>query len=116
MNLEVLEHILRHETSLIENQIRGTGHDPSAALGVAEILVHNGGNVNALSAKQLFYWCTYLEPLIEKVPCEGVLGDPDIDSCNGDGFVDDESLLLSYHEDVFLCQTCRHDREAMEDL
>ena len=44
----------------------------------------------------------------EDVQCEGVFGK---DTCKGNGFIDDESLLIPYMDDEFLCQLCRHDRD-----
>lgn len=111
MNLEVLNHILDNAPETIAERVQGTGHDPDAAVGVGKLLLGNGGNIDALSKNQRFYYDNYIKSLLEDVPCDGILGDPEFDSCTGTGDVDDESLLLSYQEDRFLCQHCRFDLE-----
>jgi hypothetical protein len=35
------------------------------------------------------------------------------DTCVHGGIIDDESLLLCYQEDEFMCQNCRFDSERM---
>lgn len=113
MRVDVLDYIVKNEPNHIEDLAAGSGHDPSAAVGVAKLLIGNGGNETALSGRQRFYWEKHLKPLLYEVPCEGGMNDPDSDTCSGNGYVDDESLLLSYQEGEFVCQLCRFDREKM---
>ncbi len=113
MKIDVLEYLVRNEPNRIEDQLQGSKHDPAAALGVAEFLIGHQGNISLLSEKQRFYWDAYLKPLLHEVPCEGVMNDTEHDTCTGNGFVDEESLLLSYQEGEFVCQLCRYDREKI---
>lgn len=110
MNLDVLKHLVKNDPETITRGVQKK-HDPKAALGVANFLIGNNGDVEKLSPKQRYYWTRYIRPLIEDVPCEGVFGDGEV--CTGNGFVDDESLLLGYQDDSLLCQVCRYDRDKM---
>lgn len=109
MRLDVLKHIVENDSDLIEAAVRR--HDPAAALGVAKLLLGNGGDLNKLSAKQKFYWTSYIRPLLEDVPCEGVFGDAG--TCTGNGIIDEDSLLMAYQEQSFLCQHCSYDKDRM---
>lgn len=113
MRRDVLEYLVHEEPERIEEQLQDTKHEPAAALGVAKVLLANESNVELLSVKQRFYWDEYLRPLLEEVPCEGVMNDPEQVTCSGNGLVDQDSLLMSYQEAEFLCQHCRYDRGKM---
>lgn len=106
MNISVLEYIVNNKVELIEENAVESKNDPRAAVGVAKHILGNNGDLSTLSSAQSYYYQKFILPLIEKVPCEGVLGDG---TCTSDGFVDDESLVGCYIEDEFLCQHCRFD-------
>ena len=110
MNLELLLYIVNSVPEKIESLAKAVNLEPSVSIGVAKFLHVNNGDVSRLSEKQLHHYENCIKPLIENVPCQGVIGIvEDGDTCYGDSFVDDESLLISYIEDDFKCQLCRHD-------
>jgi hypothetical protein len=111
MNTDVLKYIVENLPDLIEIKLRDTSFDHAATIGVARVIIHNDGDISLLSDKQKFHYESFIKPLLEEVQCEGVFGK---NTCTGNGFVDDESLLISYQEDEFLCQHCRYDREKIE--
>ncbi len=96
INLEVLQY-------LIENEYL----DHPTAIGIAKKIVSDK-TIAKLSKKQKTVFehhiLHHLKPL-----CNGIFGDG-IDSCRGDGIIDDESLLSSYDEHNMLCQLCRDDK------
>ncbi|HAS1749970.1 hypothetical protein [Enterobacter hormaechei] len=108
MNIEVLRYLESDGREHVEEKVQPTKYDSEATFAVIKILIANDGNADALSDKQKFHLKTFVEPLINRVPCSGIYGE---DTCTGDGFVDDESLLMSYQEDDFMCQHCRYDAE-----
>ncbi|WP_155960939.1 hypothetical protein [Klebsiella aerogenes] len=108
MNIEVLQYLERDGREHVEELVSKTKYDSNATFAVMKILIAEGGNVESLTDKQKFHLKTFIEPLIYGVPCSGIYGE---DTCTGDGFVDDESLLISYQEDDFKCQHCRYDSE-----
>ncbi|MCG9640815.1 hypothetical protein L1D22_13050 [Vibrio sp. Isolate34] len=118
MDLEVLGFLLDNG-SIIEESAENVSLDESTSIGIGHKLIANGGDLNELSSKQMYHYEQVLQPLLENVSCDGVMGmmetdDGDwVDTCNGDGVVDDESLLISYQEDDFKCQICRYDAENM---
>ncbi|TOF61768.1 hypothetical protein [Vibrio parahaemolyticus] len=118
MDLEVLGFLLDNE-QIIEESADDAGLDASASIGIARKLLASDGDLDELSKNQMYHYQQVLQPLLENVSCDGVLGmietdDGDwVDTCNGDGVVDDESLLISYQEDDFKCQICRYDAENM---
>lgn len=108
MNIEVLRYLESDGREHVEDLVAPTKYDSDATFAVIKILIANDGNEDALSDKQKFHLKTFVEPLIYGVRCSGIYGG---DTCTGDGFVDDESLLMSYQEDDFKCQLCRYDAE-----
>ncbi|HHO3538561.1 TPA: hypothetical protein ACRRGA_000214 [Klebsiella pneumoniae] len=108
MNIEVLQYLERDGREHVEDLVSRTKYDSEATFAVMRILIAEDGNEEVLSDKQKYHLQTFIEPLIYRVPCSGIYGE---DSCTGDGFVDDESLLISYQEDDFKCQHCRYDSE-----
>ncbi|MBG0581740.1 hypothetical protein I4O65_18705 [Enterobacter kobei] len=108
MNIEVLRFLEHDGRQHVEELVAPTKYDSDATFAVIKILIANDGNEAALSDKQKFHLKTFIEPLIYGVRCSGIYGE---DTCTGDGFVDDESLLMSYQEDDFMCQHCRYDAE-----
>ncbi len=115
MNLEVLAFIVDSAPEKIEELAGSEKVDSAASIGVAKALIGNGGNVEALSAKQKFHYENCIAPLIENVACDGVIGyhEDGSDTCSGNGYIDEESLLASYMEDDFKCQLCRYDSEKI---
>jgi hypothetical protein len=111
MNFEVLQHIVQNEPERIEALANENGLDPSASVGVAKFLVGNDENVLLLSPNQQYHYDNAIEPLLENVPCNGVFGD---DTCTGNRFIDDESLLGCYLEVNFLCQLCRFESDRIK--
>lgn len=116
MNLEVLNYVVENAVERIEDLAEENGLDPSASVGVAKFLIGHNGDLSSLSSKQMFHYEHAIEPLIERVPCEGVIGYVEEgDTCNGDGYIDDETLIFCYIDDDFKCQICRHDAEKMQE-
>ena len=116
MNLEVLEFLLDNE-SYIEEMAKSANVDSSASVGIAKLLQGNDGDLSSLKGKQTYHYENVIKPLLEGVQCEGPIGmiedeDGNWDtSCVNGGIVDDESIYLSYLEENFKCQICRHDSE-----
>lgn len=114
MNLNVLSYILDNAQGKIEELAIENKLEPSVSIGIAKRLFGNYGDVSQLTDKQLHHYESCIKPLIENVPCQGVIGIvEDGNTCYGDSFIDDESLLISYIEDDFKCQLCRHDAEKI---
>jgi hypothetical protein len=99
LNFEVLQYLIDSD-HLAEN---------SPARGIAKKIIADK-KLDGLSEKQRNVFDKIIIPLL-KPDCEGVFGDGP-DNCNGNGLVDDASLMLSYREDNMLCQTCRHDKQS----
>lgn len=118
MNLEVLDFLLDNE-HLIEDKATDSGLESQASIGIAKLLSANKGDLTRLKAKQTYHYEKVLQPLLENVSCEGTIGiieDEDgnwVDTCNGNGVVDDESLYQSYLDEDFKCQICRYDAGNM---
>jgi len=111
MHLQALKWIVDNKVELIEENVAGTKYDPLITVGIAKRLVANSGDLSSLSPSQKYHYEEFIKPLIELVPCEGVLGE---DTCSGNGYIDDESLIGCYEDDEFLCQLCRYDSETIE--
>lgn len=111
MNLGVLEFAVGQEHQLLLDAVDESNTSLDAAIGVARKLIAEDGDLSVLSEKQLYVYRSCLEPLFS-VPCDGLYGD---DTCIGNGWIDDESLLMSYEDDEFLCQHCRYDSEKHAD-
>ena len=118
MSLEVLGFIFDNcpekiEELAEENKVRNV----DVSLRLADLLGHGKKTLEELTEAQMYHYEKAMRPLIENVPCEGVLGIIEnddgeyVDTCNGNGYVDEESLLISYQEGDFKCQTCRLDAE-----
>ena len=92
------------------------GQGQQASFGIAKKVLSEKGDIKNLSPKQKFIFDKCVRPLIEAVPCDGVMGmnDDGLDTCTHGGVIDDESLLLCYQEDEFMCQNCRYDFEKMQ--
>jgi hypothetical protein len=113
MNLEVLEHIVTNDPGYIETLAEENGLDETASLGIARFLIGNNGDLSKLTQRQIHHYKKCIKPLIEDVPCEGVFGPEEPDSCSSGGIIDDDSLLTCYMLDDFKCQHCRYDAEKM---
>lgn len=112
--MEVLNYIVENAVEKIENLAEANNIDSHASVGVANFLLGNEGDLGKLSEKQRFHYENCIKPLIENVRCEGVIGPVENgDTCNGNGYIDDESLMACYIEDDFKCQICRFDAEKM---
>jgi hypothetical protein len=116
VNIPVLKYLVEVREDLIDERLAGTKYDSAATIGVAKLLIGNGGDTMALSPPQLFHYETFIKPLLF-VECEGPVGYVDDEmkksSCVHCTHIDDESLLLCYHEEDFVCQNCRYDRDKM---
>ncbi|HHX8536176.1 TPA: hypothetical protein ACVO0U_003060 [Vibrio alginolyticus] len=119
MNLEVLQYLVDDAPHYLEENAQARNLDVGASIGIARRLLGNDGDITELSPAQLYHYDNVIKPLIENVSCDGVLGEMEDDdgnwfsTCNGDGSIDDESLLMSYQEEDFKCQICRFDAERM---
>lgn len=117
MNIAALRHIVENNPELIEENVAARGN-PTAAIGVAKLLVGNQGNVDALSENQRYHYESHIRPLIENVPCDGVFGPEDEDGnggCIGSGRIDDEDLEGCYMLDEMFCQECQSVQTRMQD-
>ena len=115
MDLNVLKFVIDNEHEHLIEAVEDSGSTLDAAIGVAKFLIANNGNLSLLKGKQNYVYEKCLEPIF-RIPCEGLIGDVDDGgSCNGDGFVDEESLMGCYIEDDFRCKFCRSDAERMYD-
>ena len=117
MNLAALDHIVKNNPELIEENVPAKT-DSATTVGIAKLVVANGGNVDALTDKQRFHFDSYILPLIENVACDGVFG-PDMengeDDCVGSGRIDDEDLEGCYIMDEMLCQECQYVSNKMHE-
>jgi len=109
MNLDVLKYVIDNEHEHLEELVVESNTSLGAAVGVGKILLANNGDTSVLKGNQVYVYEKCIEPLF-KVACHGIYGE---ETCAGNGFVDDESLLMSYQEDEFLCQHCRFDSERI---
>ncbi|MCG3814276.1 hypothetical protein I3260_18745 [Photobacterium damselae] len=86
--------------------------DTETSIRLARLLATGELILENLTAAQMYHYENAMRPLLENIPCDGVINSfmsEDDDLCTGNGFVDDESLLMSYETDDFRCQHCRHD-------
>jgi hypothetical protein len=120
MSLEVLELIFNNcpekiEQLAEENKVKNV----DVSLRLADLLGRGKKTLEELTDAQMYHFEKTMRPLIENVPCDGVLGIIEnddgeyVDTCNGNGYIDEESLLISYQEDDFKCQICRFDADRM---
>jgi hypothetical protein len=105
MNMEVLQYVIDNEHEHLIDAVEESGTTIEAAVGVGKLLLANNGDLNVLKGKQKYVYEKCIDPVFT-VACDGIFGD---DTCTGNGWVDEESLFLSYQEDNFLCQHCRFD-------
>lgn len=116
MYLEILR-ILIVNKNILEEKSKEVHLDSGVLVGIVKKLIGNDGDLSQLSSKQIFHYNNVIKPLIERVPCSGVMGFVQTengkwhDTCNGDGVIDEESLFISYQEDDFKCQICRFDSD-----
>ncbi|EGQ8490968.1 hypothetical protein GTP20_23820 [Vibrio alginolyticus] len=120
MSLEVLGFIFDNCPEKIEELAEGSKvKNVDVSLRLAGLLGHGDITLEELTEAQVYHYEKSMRPLIENVPCDGVLGIIEnddgeyVDTCNGNGYIDEESLLISYQEDDFKCQICRFDAERM---
>ncbi len=109
MDLEVLQYVIENEHENLVAAVDNSGSSLNAAIGVAKLLIANKGDTSVLKGKQIYVFEKCIKPIFE-IACNGIYGD---DTCTGNGFIDEESLLISYQEDEFLCQHCRFDSERI---
>lgn len=117
MNLAALDHIVKNNPELIEENVPAKA-DSAATLGVAKFLVGKDGNIDALTEKQRFHFDNYILPLIENVECDGVFGhdiESGEDGCVGNGRIDDEDLDDCYMIGEMLCQECQYVNNKMHE-
>ncbi|AJO77494.1 hypothetical protein [Pseudomonas sp. MRSN 12121] len=116
MNLAALRHIVENNPELIEENVPERGNS-AATIGVAKLLVGNNGNVAALSENQRYHYETYIRPLVESVPCDGIFSadaEGEHDGCIGNGIIDDDDLEGCYILDEMLCQECQSLQARMD--
>jgi len=109
MNLVVLNYVIENKHERLADSVTQANTSFDAAVGVGKLLLAHNGDPSVLMGNQVYIYEKCILPLF-KVACHGVFGE---ETCTGNGFVDDESLLLSYQEDEFLCQHCRFDSERI---
>lgn len=106
MDIQLLRYLVNDAEERID-ELTPNEQTQQAALGVGRQLIGNGGQLDNLTPNQRHTYESYLQPLMEDVSCGGMLGDQE--SCNGNGVIDQEDLLLCYQEDEMRCQICRYD-------
>ncbi|MBB1268948.1 hypothetical protein [Shewanella sp. SR44-3] len=109
MDLEILEFVIQNEHRHLAEAVAQSRSNLDAAIGVAKFLLGHGGDISQLKGGQIYVYEHCIKPIFS-VPCEGVFGE---DTCTGNGFVDEESLMGCYIEDDFQCQFCQHDASRM---
>jgi hypothetical protein len=109
MNIKVLQYVIDYEHEHLLDAVAGSRTSLEVATGVAKLLIANNGDPTVLKGKQLDVYEECIKPVFI-VACSGINGD---DTCSGTGWVDGESLLISYQEDEFLCQHCRFDAQRI---
>jgi len=111
MDLEILKYAIDNEHPILLDAVAHSKSSLDAAIGVARILIAKKGDISQLKGKQIYVYEHCIKPIFS-VSCEGVFGE---DTCTGNGFVDEESLMGCYIEDEFKCQFCQHDSSRMRD-
>ncbi|MBI9092452.1 MAG: hypothetical protein JEZ12_24815 [Desulfobacterium sp.] len=109
MDLDVLQYVIDNEHEHLIEAVESSGSKMETAVGVGKLLLANNGDLNVLKGRQNYVYKTCIEPVFT-VGCDGIYGD---DTCTGNGWVDEESLFLSYQEEEFLCQHCRFDADRI---
>ena len=110
--IEVLQYLINDNIESILNFADECNVSNSdATIGVAKLLVGNSGQIQSLKSKQLYHCKTVIEPLINDVRCDGMVGDLEdgSSSCNGGDYIDEDSLLIAYQTDDMRCQICKYD-------
>jgi hypothetical protein len=111
LELEVLKHIVSNNPQYIEELAEQNKLDESASVGIARAIIGYDGDISKLKPNQNHHYEKCIKPLLEDVPCDGVFGP---DTCTGTGYVDDDSLLISYMSGDFMCQHCRFDADRID--
>lgn len=103
--IKTLQSIVDDNKELITDLAKANNvSNPNASIGIAEFLVANTDNFSNMSANQKYHYENAIEPLINDVPCEGMIGE--YHSCRGTGFIDEENLLWAYRDQDMRCQEC----------
>jgi len=113
--LSVLQYLLHDYEEFIIEFAQDQGiKNPSATIGVLTYLLANPKNFSAMSLAQKYHYVTAIEPLVTNVPCDGMVGtlDDGSSSCQGDTFIDDDSLLRAFQLEDMRCQICVHDKDT----
>jgi hypothetical protein len=105
VNIDVLKYLAGDGDYHVREVVEKTKYAPEATLAVIRKLIKNGGDLTPLSGPETYHFNTFISPLIYNVQCQGAYGEGTCIS----GVIDDESLLMAYQDDDFLCQICRHD-------
>lgn len=112
MDIQLLRYLVNDAEERID-ELTPNDQAQQAALGVGRQLIGDGGQLGNLTQNQRYTYESYLRPLMEDVPCDGMLGDQE--SCTGNGVIDQEDLLLCYQQDEMRCQICRYDAEKWDE-
>ena len=103
--IEILKSIVDDNKELIIDLAKSNNIPNSdASVGVAKFLIADAGNFSKMSKDQKYHYENIIEPLINDVPCEGMIGE--YDSCRGTGFIDEENLVWAYRDQDMRCQEC----------
>lgn len=112
--IEVLQHILDNDVVYIENLAKANGlSNPEASVGVAKFLVADSENFSKMSVNQKYHYDNGIKALINKVPCDGMIGmhEDGTSSCIGNEFIEGENLLMAYQTNDMRCQQCMDETE-----
>lgn len=103
--IEILESIVNDNEELIRDLAQANKvSNPDVSIRVAKFLVADANNFSKMSEKQKYHYENAIEPLINDVPCEGMIGE--YDSCRGTGFIYEENLVWAYRDQDMRCQEC----------
>lgn len=105
--IELLKYLVKNDFVLSNAEYLGVTN-PLASVGVAEFLLGDDQNFQKMSPAQKYHYETVIEPLLKDVPCDGMIGDYEdgSSSCQGDGYIDEETLVGAYIDGDMRCQHC----------
>lgn len=111
----VLEHILCSNEELITDTAKENGvNNSDASIGVAQFLIGDPENFSKMSKNQKYHYDNAIKPLINNVPCDGMLGthEDGSSSCIGNDYIEEDNLLIAYQTDDMRCQQCIYTTNA----
>lgn len=103
--IEILKSIVDDNKELIIDLAKANKiSNLDASIGVANLLIADSNNFSKMSSNQKYHYENAIEPLINDVPCEGMIGDYSV--CVGNGLINEENLVWAYRYQDMRCQAC----------